>query len=114
MQNTHDPHGDFKGYEDILATFLEDLSAAARIGQINKAHLWSYYSYYIEGYWLVLRPKLIQYRNKISDPTYFSGLEKLYYEMLKVSETHGSPPMSEAYIEQFRDEETRVLRFLLK
>lgn len=114
VQNSDGSVGDFEGYEDVLATFLEDLSAAARIGQLNKAHLWSYYSYYIEGYWLLLKPKIIQYRNKISDPTYFAGFEKLYYVMCKVSETHGSSPMPTSYVEQFRIEEARVLRFLLR
>ena len=104
---------DFEGYEAVLAAFLEDLAAANRIGQINRIHLWSYYSFYIEGYWNILKPKLSFYRKKISDPSYFSGFERLYADMQKISRKKGAPPMSVDYLEFFREEEAREVRFLL-
>lgn len=113
VENTVREEADFEGYEDVLATFMADLGAAIGIGQANTEHVWSYYSYYIDGYWLLLSPKITRYREKISDKTYFEEFEALYKLSAKVSRRHGAFPMLESYLGFFREEEARLVRFML-
>ncbi|MBD3663412.1 hypothetical protein [Sulfitobacter aestuariivivens] len=104
---------DFEGYEDVLVTFMEDLGAAISVGQVNTEHVWRYYSYYIDGYWLLLNPKVTYYRERTSDPIYFEGFEELHNLSARVSRQHGTFPMLESYLSSFRKEEIKTVRFLL-
>ncbi len=104
---------DFDAAEDVIATFMEDLAAAVRVGQVNKEHLWSYFSFFIEGYWLMLEPKIKFYQKKTSDPTYFRGYHDLYRLSGRISRQKGGFPMLESYVAFFREEESIYVRFLL-
>lgn len=112
-EKTDQENSDLEGYEDVLATFMEDLGAAISVGQVNTEHVWSYYSYYIDGYWLLMKPKVIFYRKHTSDPSYFEGFEALHRLSEKVARRHGTFPMLESYLSSFRKEEVRTVRFLL-
>lgn len=92
---------------------MEDLGVAISVGQVNTEHLWSYYSFYIDGYWMLLKPKVNFYRERTSDSSYFEEFEKLSQLSEKVAHRHGTFPMPEAYLLSFRKEESRAVRFLL-
>lgn len=112
-EKTDQEPSDFEGFEDVLASFMEDLGAAIKVGQVNTEHVWSYYSYYIDGYWLLLKPKITFYRERTSDPSYFEGFESLHRLSEKVAGQHGTFPMLESYLSFFRKEEVRTVQFLL-
>ena len=112
-EKTVQERSDFEGYEDVIATFMEDLGAAIRVGQVNTEHVWSYYSYYIDGYWPLLKPKVTYYRERTSDKCYFEGFEALYRHSEKVAHQHGTFQMLESYLPLFRREEIKTVRFLL-
>ena len=90
VETTDIEESDFEGHEDILASFMEDLGAAIRVGQVNTEHVWSYYSYYVDGYWLLLKPKITFYRAKTSDQSYFDGFESLFKLCARDSRKHGT------------------------
>jgi phosphoribosylformylglycinamidine (FGAM) synthase-like amidotransferase family enzyme len=55
----------------------------------------------------------MNYRENISDNTYFLGFEKLYSLSDVISRQHGACAMPESYLKSFRKEEAKVVRFLL-
>lgn len=114
VRNRDDSFRDLTGYEEVLTAFLEDLAVASKIGQINNQHLWSYYSYHIEGYWHILKPKIMFYRDKAGDTSFYEDFEALYADMIKISSIHHAQPMTEEYLDTFREEEMSSVKFLLE
>lgn len=112
VKGTTDDEEDFNGPEDVIATFMEDLGAAVQVGQADTSHVWSYFSYHVEGYWILLTPKIKFYRQKTSDKNYFTGFEDLYQLSCRISESKGSPKMPVNYMQFFREEEETVALFL--
>jgi hypothetical protein len=113
VQNSSREEPDLEGYEDVVASFLEDLGAAIRVGQVNTEHVWSYYSYHVDGYWMILRPKVEFYRQKTQDKFYFKGFEDLQKLSERISRKKGTIPMLESYEIVFRKEEEAFVSFLL-
>lgn len=114
VEFSNDEKVDFEAHEDILATFMEDLAAVVRVGQVNNEHVWSYFSYYVEGYWMIINQKVRFYQEKTSDETYFKGFERMYKLMCEHNTKRGGKNMGPDYQQEFRKEEARVVRFLLE
>lgn len=100
--------------EDVLASFMEDLGSAISAGQADRTQVWSYFSYHVEGYWLILQPKIIEYRRKTSDPNWYTNFEDLHAIVKKMAIKIGSPVMDSMSTESFRKDERSLIDFLTR
>ncbi len=113
VDSSEDAETDLEGYEDVVAIFMEDLGAALYAGQASEEHIWNYYSYYVEGYWQILQPKIAFYRRKTNDCTYFERFERLYKICTDSDAKRGTSSMLKSYLFAFRNEEAKVVCFML-
>ena len=104
---------DFLGHEDVLATFMNDLGLAVATNQADRQHVYSYFGYYVEGHWLVLGPKILRYRERMSDPNFFANFEKLYRTVQEINTKSSSLPMRPGHAADFLIQEKVLADFML-
>lgn len=100
--------------DDILASFFEDVADIALSDQVNLQHIWSYFSFYFEGYWPILKPKIYQYRKEMGDKNYYRSFEDLYYKLNKETGNRDSTVMPKSYVPSFLKDEEELARFYLR
>lgn len=100
-----EPTGVFLPHEDVLATFANDLGIAVRTKQVDAEHIGRYFGYYIEGYWIVLAPQILKYREVNNSPSVYSSFEHLYRIVADADARRGLPSLSASGAERFRSEE---------
>lgn len=74
-----------EGVWEIIAEFFEHLGACVRAEAISKELVWDAYTWYIENYWLIIKPTVLKLREKDNDPTYYERFEELYEEMMVIT-----------------------------
>lgn len=112
-EESNEDEVEFEGFEDVVATFMEDLGAAVHAGQANREHVWNYYGYYIEGYWQLLQPKIRYYHSNSGDRTYFERFKWLFDLNAETNKRNGTSSMPVSYLNAFRREEAKAVRFML-
>jgi hypothetical protein len=65
--------------------------------------MWEVQSYYVEHYWPVLEPKIVEFRLKSNDQSWYSNFEYLVGRMEKRSRKNGST---------FKKSDEQLMRFL--
>ncbi len=101
------------GPDDVIANFMNDLALAVRSGQADAKHVQSYFGYFVEGYWLALKPKIIAFRERTANNDFYQHFEFLYDTIAKSSTDRGRPTMQEGYLPTFFYEEAVLARFCL-
>lgn len=113
LESSDDSESELRGSEDVIATFMEDLGAAVHYGQVHREHVYNYYVYYTDGYWQILKNKVICYRKKTYSDEYFIRFEDLFNVLRVIDRKFARTPMPESYVDEFRKEESRAVRFML-
>jgi len=77
--------------EDVL-TFFEEMAVYVRYGAFDIKSVWNLYSYYLEHYWPILKPKVTELRAAEQDDTYYEHAEWLYEKVCKYSKRRNANP----------------------
>lgn len=75
--------------EGRICGFFEELGLHLERDVFDTATVWDFYSYWVEHYWALLRPKIERYREKTEDDSWYEHFETLNEEMLKYSQKRG-------------------------
>lgn len=113
LEHPLESEGPLLAHEDLIVTFMNDLGMAVKAGQADKEHVWSYFGYYVESYWLLLSEKIRLFRLKRSDPNYFINFENLHTMVREMNAKRGSPALDATHVDVFRREESVLGCFLL-
>jgi hypothetical protein len=73
---------------DVLA-FFEDVGVYLQRGVFDIESVWDKYSYYIEHYWAMYQPHIIEFRAESKDPTWYEKFEMLKSKMEEFSKKKG-------------------------
>jgi hypothetical protein len=71
--------------EETLLSFFEDLGILYKRRIVDIDIIWEKFSYYIENYWQILEPNIIEFQKESNDSTWFQNFENLYSETIKYS-----------------------------
>ena len=77
--------------EENILDFFEEMGLFLKRKVFDKKAIWEFYSYYIEHYWPILQPKIVEIRAETQDKTWFSNFEYLYKKCVLVSNKKGTP-----------------------
>lgn len=75
--------------EEKIASFYELLGLYVRLGTLDKNLCWNVFSYDVEHYWLILKPKLAALM--AADATLFKEFGQLYELTLTLNKRYGGP-----------------------
>jgi hypothetical protein len=88
--------------EELVMCFFEEIGIYVRKGIFDVTTVWEFYSYYIEHYWVILQPRVKEYRINSQDQLWFSEFEYLYSRITKYSIKRKCPVgKSDADIQKF-------------
>lgn len=73
---------------DVIG-FFEDIGIYLERSVFDDEALWDKYSYYIEYYWAMYQPHIMEFRAETKDPTWYDKFEMLKNRMDKVSKKKG-------------------------
>lgn len=73
---------------DVIG-FFEDMGVYLERKVFDAESLWDKYSYYVEYYWAMYQPHIMEFRAETRDPTWYEKFEKLKDRMEKVSKKKG-------------------------
>ncbi len=78
--------------EELVLSFFEEIGLYLRTGVFDATTVWEVYSYYVEHYWEILRPRIIEFRASSQDKTWFSQFEYLAIKLAHQSKKHRASP----------------------
>jgi hypothetical protein len=87
--NVCDPKGGGTQSAERISCFFETLGLYLSRKVFDRAIIWELYSYYVEHYWPILKPKITEMRK--GDPTIYTAFEALHDKMRVFSEKRGAP-----------------------
>jgi len=73
---------------DVIS-FFEDIGVYLEKKVFDSDSLWDKYSYYIEHYWAMYQPHIVEFRATTKDPTWYEKFEMLKDRMEEVSKKKG-------------------------
>lgn len=76
--------------DEFVLSFFEDLGLYLKKNVLSADLMWEAHSYYIEHYWPILKPKIVEFRLKSNDQSWYSKFEYLVGRMEKRSRKNGS------------------------
>ena len=96
--------------ERILG-FFEDLGLMCKKNVISKELVWEKFSFYIENYWIILKPCVKEYQCFKSDPTWYCNFDYLQHFTFKYSKkrtTNKDYKISKKDRKKFKSEESKL------
>ena len=78
--------------EDLVLGFFEEIGLYLRTKAFDVSTVWQLYSYYVEHYWVILKPRVKQFRTSSRDETWFSEFEYLAKQLAKRSKRKRASP----------------------
>jgi hypothetical protein len=76
--------------EERIASFFEEIGFYLSQGAFTAEAIWEQYSYYIEHYWPMLEPHVLEFRKAERDDTWFEQFERLYNRMQRLASDEAS------------------------
>lgn len=73
---------------DVIG-FFEDMGVYLEKKVFDAESLWDKYSYYVEYYWAMYQPHIVEFRAETKDPTWYEKFEMLKNRMEEVSKKKG-------------------------
>jgi hypothetical protein len=73
--------------EYTVLSFFEEMGVYLKKNVVDISSIWDLYSYCIEHYWPVLKPRIEEVRNRENDRTLFIKFEYLYNEITKYTKS---------------------------
>ncbi len=73
---------------DVIG-FFEDVGVYLEREVFDTESIWDKYSYYIEHYWAMYQPHIMEFRAESKDPTWYEKFEALKNKMEKFSSKRG-------------------------
>ncbi len=67
--------------EERVLSFFEAVGIWEKRKVFSRRIVWEYYSYYIEHYWPILKPRIDELRKKTRDDSWYENFERLYKRM---------------------------------
>jgi hypothetical protein len=63
--------------EELLLAFFEEVGVYLRRRVLDVSVVWEFYSYYVEHYWVILQPRIREFRTDSQDKSWYSEFEFL-------------------------------------
>jgi hypothetical protein len=82
---------EFDGVSIFVADFMEELGIYLRIRAVPVREMWEAQSWYIEHYYWMFHPGMIQSRKDTKDQNLYTQFESLYGRMNDLNRKHRSP-----------------------
>ncbi|HEX5869363.1 MAG TPA: hypothetical protein VFY65_03045 [Longimicrobium sp.] len=76
--------------DEFVLSFFEDLGLYLKKNVLSADLMWEAQSYYVEHYWPVLQPKIVEFRLRSNDRSWYSNFEYLVGRLEKRSRKNGS------------------------
>jgi len=91
----------------LVINFFEDLGMYFKEGLISKSIIWNSYSYQIEHYWPLLKPRIDEFQAKNNDNSFGEQFKNLHKAMQKYSSSKKLPtlPLSNNQLVSFAKHE---------
>lgn len=67
--------------EERVLGFFESLGVWQSKGVFSRRVVWEYYSYFIEHYWPILQPRVLELRRSTKDESWYRNFERLHRQM---------------------------------
>lgn len=71
--------------DELVLHFFEEIGIYLKKRIINLSIIWEFYSYYIEYYWPILKPKITNMREEKKDKTWYENFEYLFNKICRYS-----------------------------
>jgi hypothetical protein len=89
-------------YEEPVLNFFEELGLYLKKGVFDKEIVWEIYSYEVQHYWQILRPRVDAFTTVDNDKTWYSNFKYLFDEMNKQSlRKNAKLPETQEALEKF-------------
>ena len=71
--------------EELLLAFFEEIGHYLRRRVFDVSIVWEFYSYYVDYYWVIVEPRIKEFRTSSHDKTWFSEFEFLAKQLAEYS-----------------------------